>query len=157
MNLKRFRAQKLAVKYGILLGLLFVALNYVLTFIYLDPQFHTILSYMTVPFIIIVAGLVGFLRMRQTGNLEYAVQSSILTVMISLIIGFGSLFFLTYANLDLVRNNPVILQNFQTSGKNSLDEFIRSNLINAATMSVAVSTVLGIISGIAGAMLSKRK
>lgn len=157
MNLRRFRAQKLAVKYGLLLGLLFGALNYVLIFVYMGTLLHTILSYLTVPLIILFSGLIGFLRMRQTKNIEYAVQSSIVTVILGLIIGFGSLFFLTYSNMDIVRNNPVTLQNFQASGQGDVDEFIRSSLIRATTMSVAVSTVLGIFSGIAGAMLSKKR
>ncbi len=156
MNLQRFRAQKVAVKYGLLLGFTFFIINCVLTFVPLDATMHTIVSYATVPFIIFFSYVSGFLRMRKTNNLEYAIQSSILTVSLGLLLGFGSLFFLTFSFLDVVRNNPVTLQNFQTSGQSDLDNFIRESVIYSATTSVPVSIVLGIFSGMIGASVSKR-
>lgn len=155
MNLNRFRAQKMAVKHGLILGFLIVVLNCVLTFVYLDAYVNTILSYVTIPLIIFFAGLTGYLRMKQRDNLSYSIQSSILTVSLGLFIGFASLFILTFSFMDVVRNNPLTLQNFQANGQGNLDTFIKNSVFHAATTSVPVSIILGMVSGFIGAHIQK--
>jgi thiamine transporter ThiT len=155
MNLNRFKAQKMAVKNGLILGLLIIVLNCVLTFVYLDANLNTILSYVTVPLIMFFAGLTGYLRMKQRGNISYAIQSSILTVSLGLVIGFTSLFILTFSFMEIVRNNPLTVQSFQTNGQGDLDTFIRNSVFHAATTSVPVSIILGMVSGFIGARISK--
>lgn len=156
MKLQRFRAQKVAVKNALRLGLLIFILNCILTFIYLDYALHNTLSYLTAPLIMFFAGLTGFQRMKQKNHIPYAIQSSILTVSLSLVIGFGTLYILTSSFIDIVRNNPVTLTNFHASGQGDLDGFIYRSIIDAITASVPVSIILGIISGTIGALLSKR-
>lgn len=155
MKLNRFRAQKMAVKHGLILGLLIVVLNIVLTFVYLDTTQTTILSYTTVPLIMFFAGLTGYLRMKQRDNISFSIQSSILTVSLGLFIGFASLFILTYSFMDVVRNNPLTLQNFQANGQGDLDTFIKNSVIHSATTSVPVSIILGMVSGFIGAHIQK--
>ncbi len=156
MNLQRFRAQKIAVKYGLILGVLIIILNAILTFIQMTPAAHTMLSYITVPFIILFASLSAYQRMRQTGNIGYAIQSSILTVSISMLLGFGSLFILTFTFIETVKANPVTLHNFAVSGAKDLDVYIRDSVIDATTRSVPVSIVIGIVSGALAASMVKR-
>jgi hypothetical protein len=155
MNLRRFKAQKFAVRNGLLLGLLLIILNCILTFIPLDPSTHNALSYMTVPFIVFFAASTGSYRMRQTNDVGYAIQSSILTVSMGLFIGFSSLYSLTFTFLDTVRTNPVTIHNFALSGAKDLDTYIQNSLINAITRSVPVSIILGIITGAISAILTR--
>ncbi len=152
MNLQRFRAQKVAVFQGLLLGFLIFLLNCVLVFVYMDETTHNLLSYIPILLILGFAGRTGYLRMKQTKNSSYAIQSSILTASIGLLLGFGSLFILTFSFIDVVRNNPLTLQNFQLSGQKNLDTFIRDTVIQATIASVPVSIILGIISGAFGAL-----
>lgn len=156
MNFQKYKAQKLAVKNGLLLGSVIFILNCILTFIYVDASTHNAISYAVVPFIVLFAGYTGYQRMKQTHQVEYAIQSSILTVTIGLLIGFGSLYLLTFLFMDIVKNNPLTVQNFRDSGSDIIENFVYKSIMLSITTSVPVSIILGIISGAIGAVVRNK-
>lgn len=148
--------QKMAVRYGATLGIIIVFLNIILTFIYLDPTIHSILSYLTAPLIIFFSGFAGYKCMAETRNRVNALLSSVITVAVSLLIGFSSLFILNLFFVDIVSKNPFMVKNYMISGEKNIREFIISYTLTAATQSTVVSLILGIISGTIGGFIASK-
>jgi hypothetical protein len=141
-----------ALRRGLSLGLVIFIQNCILTFVYLSASWSDILSYAIVPFILLFAGLSGRESLDETKKMRFAVLGGVLTVTVSLIIGFVTLFLLTFLFRDIVSHNPLTILNFQKSGQGDFHQFLLGTLKQAVLTSVPVSLTLGAISGLFGGL-----
>ncbi len=154
LHVKNWRS--VGLRYGIILGLLIFLINIVLTFIYLNPVWNSVVSYTTVPLIILFTGFAGYSSTQVNKKMQFAIKSSILTVIVGLSIGFTSLFIMTSLFIDIVSNNPVLVQDFQKSGQQNIHQFIIDKNVQSVFSSVPISLIISIISGTIGGLNGKK-
>ncbi len=144
-------------KQALVLGMYFVLINCILTFVYLDLSTHMLVSYMTVPGIVGAAIWGLILGKNKNQSFIISLKNTLFSLLLALAIGFSSLFILNTTFIDMVGSNPVVQMKFQQSGVAEIESYLQQSTLQDALQSTMVSMILTtLVVGIGSLVIRKK-
>ncbi|MCL5959981.1 MAG: hypothetical protein M1358_11835 [Chloroflexi bacterium] len=145
--------------YGAIVGAFWIVFNLMN---YLAPQngpISGIARYYVPIFFLVIApvlyGMAGFVSSKRRKAIRAGAYAGFLTAVISMVISVGSVFVIAGQFMDTIRQNPLIIQDFQSSHFKTIDEFVIQGSIGSffslVPLSLIEGGVLGTLFGFFGA------
>ena len=141
--------------FGILLGLVHITYNLINNLAPANVTLNNLLNGLFIPALLVFYGVAGYVAARRTGETTAGTRAGLLTGLLSVAIGMCTLFVITFAFMNVIRENAFMLYDFRRSGATSLDDFIIQDAIGAALIGTLFSLLAGGLLGTLGGFLGK--
>jgi hypothetical protein len=140
-------------RFGVAFGVLHVGNALLVNLANLDAAGNALLGNFMAVALVVSFGLVGWRGARATGRVRTGVEASLVTWVVSSAIGITALWIITFAFMDTIRHNTLVLQDFADSGLQDVDAFIVQDALGATLFGSAAMLALGTACGVLGAFI----
>ena len=106
--------------------------------------------------VVVCFGAAGWQTARATGRLRSALEVAALVWAVSTVIGLFALRTVTFAGMDVIRQNTFMLEDFARSGARDIETFIVEDALGASLFGSVAALVAGAGCAVAGALLDRR-
>jgi hypothetical protein len=148
-------ARRAGVLFGVAFGAVHVAYALINNLNDLDAASGRLLNNTLLVSLVVLFGLAGWRGARATGRLRTGLQASLVTWLLSSVIGLVALWLVTFMAMDTIARNTGMQQDFVRSGARDMRTFIIEDALGATVFGSAAALAAGTISGAAGAALAK--
>jgi hypothetical protein len=140
-------------RFGVAFGVLHVGNALMVNLADLDAAGAALLGNFMAVALVVSFGLAGWRGARATGRVRTGVEASLVTWVVSSAIGITALWIITFAFMETIRNNALMLQDFADSGLQDVDAFIIEDALGATLFGSAAMLALGTACGALGAFM----
>jgi hypothetical protein len=139
--------------FGIILGVLLIVFNLVNNLANLDTTGETWLKNSSLIIMIILPGLAGYIGSKETGRVKSGALAVLVTGFVSAVIGIITLWIISFAFIDTLRHNTLMIMDFQQSGMTSMEMFIVEGVLGGSVFLLVFSLAFGAGFGMLGSLL----
>jgi len=140
-------------RFGVAFGVLHVGNALLVNLADLDAASTALLGNFMAVALVVSYGLAGWRGARATGRIRTGVEASLVTWVVSSAIGITALWIITFAFMDTIRHNTLMLQDFADSGLQDIDAFIIEDALGATLFGSTAMLALGTACGAIGAFM----
>jgi hypothetical protein len=146
---------KQGILFGVILGIIHIGYDLINNLAPANATLNSLLNNGILLVVLIFVGMAGYATARKTGQVMTGTYAGLFTGLLSMVIGMSALFVITFAFMDIIRQNAFMLYDFHRSGLQSIDQFIFEDAMGAASVGTLFSLLAGGIFGTLGGYLGK--
>jgi hypothetical protein len=141
--------------FGVVLGLFWIAYNLINSTMNLEGAGASWLNNGQTVSLLVLFGLAGLRTARATGQISNGTLAGFWTWLISSGIAIITLWIFTFVFMESIRHNTYMIEDFRSSGAQSMDIFILEDAVGASTFGIALALVIGVVAATLGGLIGK--
>jgi hypothetical protein len=146
---------KQGILFGIMLGIIHIGYDLINNLAPANLTLNSLLNSSILFAVLIFTGVAGYITARKTGQMKTGTYAGLFAGLLSIVIGKSALFVITFAFIDIIRQNTFTLHDFHRSGLKSIDQFIIEDTLGATFVGTFFSLLAGGIFGTLGGYLGR--